>query len=485
MLGFHMGKMPALKTGIVHDTEYWLQQINRASVVANVKAGLLDREAARRLHKALDEIREEASRGLRSKFNLYIQFEPELLKRCGRDAGILHAGRSSQDILATCNAALNRERLVLLADAVVRLCKSLVETVRREGDAVVPAYTNGVQAQPTLYGHYLLAHINAFSRDAERMIECWRRHDVCPMGSCVCTGTGWSLDTEEMAGLLGFSKPVDQSFDAGQIRGNDLPLEMSQIVTSVMLHVNAFLADFMVQYAQTKPWVVSMDLNGVYHSSSMPQKRNPGLINDCRRDAGLVIGEAQGVMMRMQNLTLGMADVRDEFAMGALAEDAATVIETFAGIVRSLHVDRERARDELMSEWTCTQEIADVLMRTANIDFRTGHGFASRFVTIARTNGWTPKTVKPADLHEVWKSYAEEHGLSLVFPLSDDLLKTVIEPEHILAGRRTPGSASPIMLEAQTKQAELHLAGLSGWLDFKQNEATQAAGSLEAKLAKI
>ena len=198
-----------------------------------------------------------------------------------------------------------------------------------------------------------------------------------------------------------------------------------------------------------------------------------------------MIGEAQGVMMRMQNLTLGMADVRDEFAMGALAEDAATVIETFAGIIRSLHVDRERARDELMSEWTCTQEIADVLMRTANIDFRTGHGFASRFVTIARTNGWTPKTVKPADLHEVWKSYAEEHGLSLVFPLSDDLLKTVIEPEHILAGRRTPGSASPIMLEAQTKQAELHLAGLSGWLDFKQNEAAQAAGSLEAKLAKI
>lgn len=183
MLGFHMGKMPALKTGIVHDTEYWLQQINRASVVANVKAGLLDREAACRLHKALDEIRQEAGRGLRSKFNLYIQFEPELLKRCGRDAGILHAGRSSQDILATCNAALNRERLVLLGDAVVRLCESLVETVRREGDAVVPAYTNGVQAQPTLYGHYLLAHVNAFSRDVERMIECWRRHDVCPMGS--------------------------------------------------------------------------------------------------------------------------------------------------------------------------------------------------------------------------------------------------------------------------------------------------------------
>ena len=90
-----------------------------------------------------------------------------------------------------------------------------------------------------------------------------------------------------------------------------------------------------------------------------------------------------------------------------------------------------------------------------------------------------------ADLHEVWKSFAQEHGLSTAFPLADDLLKTVIEPEHILAGRRTPGSASPVMLDAQTEQAELHLARLSAWVHFKQNEAAKTAGLLEEKLAQI
>ena len=93
----------------------------------------------------------------------------------------------------------------------------------------------------------------------------------------------------------------------------------------------------------------------------MPQKRNPGLINDCRRDAGLVIGEAQGVMLRIQNLQLGMADVRDAQVLEALADDACITLRTFAGIVRELVVDRKRALAELNADWTCTQELADRL----------------------------------------------------------------------------------------------------------------------------
>ena len=60
------------------------------------------------------------------------------------------------------------------------------------------------------------------------------------------------------------------------------------------------------------------------------------------------------------------------------------------GLVENLKVDRERALAELNADWTCTQEIADGLVRNANVDFRTGHGFASALVTWARTNGKTP-----------------------------------------------------------------------------------------------
>lgn len=132
MLGFHVGKVQAPDQSMVHDTEYWLQQINRASVVANVESGLLDRELARKIRAALDELRREAAEPGAQHCDLYIQFEPKLLKLCGMEASRLHAGRSSQDILATSNAAMNQERLMMLAGETARLCDALLETAKRE-----------------------------------------------------------------------------------------------------------------------------------------------------------------------------------------------------------------------------------------------------------------------------------------------------------------------------------------------------------------
>ncbi len=451
-----MGRVPApsaaedavVESGerVNFDTEDWLQLINRASIVANVEAGLLDRENAGKLARALDDMRREGEKPGAKRAELYITFEPELLRRAGMAASVLHVGRSSQDILATANAGLNLERLVKILAALSEVRRALWELADREQGAVVPAYTNGVQAQPTLYSHYLLAQISVFGRDVERAFECIRRFDFCPMGSTVLNGTGWPLRVERMAELLGFSRALANAFDAGQCAGNDLPLEMSQIVTAAMLHVNAFLADFMVQYATPHPWIRMESTNGEYRSSSMPQKRNPGLVNDLRRDAGLVIGEAQGVMMRMQNLCLGMADVRDARMMKELADDACIVLRTFAGFVRTLRVDRDRALAELNADWTCTQEIADRLVRSGHVDFRSGHGFASRLVTWAREKGVTPPTLEYGDVLALWKTFrADVKAASLPedFPLGEAELREATSPEGIVKSRATTGSANP------------------------------------------
>lgn len=465
MLGMHMGRVPApsaaedavVESGerVNFDTEDWLQLINRASIVANVEAGLLDRENAGKLAAALDDMRREGEKPGAKRAELYITFEPELLRRAGMAASVLHVGRSSQDILATANAGLNLERLVKILAALSEVRRALWELADREQGAVVPAYTNGVQAQPTLYSHYLLAQISVFGRDVERAFECIRRFDFCPMGSTVLNGTGWPLRVERMAELLGFSRALANAFDAGQCAGNDLPLEMSQIATAAMLHVNAFLADFMVQYATPHPWIRMESTNGEYRSSSMPQKRNPGLVNDLRRDAGLVIGEAQGVMMRMQNLCLGMADVRDARMMKELADDACIVLRTFAGFVRTLCVDRDRALAELNADWTCTQEIADRLVRSGHVDFRSGHGFASRLVTWAREKGVTPPTLEYGDVLALWKTFrADVKAASLPedFPLGEAELREATSPVGIVKARATKGSANPEMVAADLER---------------------------------
>ena len=459
MLGMHMGHVPAPTADEDRpnhprrrDTCDWLFDINRASLVANVESGLLEKPLARTIAAALDAMEGDWENAGSARPELYITFEPELLKRCGMTASVLHVGRSSQDILATANAGLNLERLTRLIAAAADVVTALQSLAERETDAVVPAYTNGVQAQPTLFSHTVNAHQQAFLRDIDRAFECITRFDACPMGSAVCNGTGWPLDSRRMAELLGFARTAANAYDAGQIAGNDLPVEMSQIVTSMMLHVNAFLADFMTQYAQVKPWIRLGGTNGVYRSSAMPQKRNPGLVNDCRRDAGVVIGEAQGVLMRTQNLAYGMPDVRDCRLMEALTDDASVTLRTFASIIKTLTVDHDRALAELNADWTCTQEIADRLVRLGHVDFRSGHRFASRLVTWARENGITPVTLTYENVTALWQDFyaaaqedaaEKEAQLPATFPLAEADLKAALNPVDITAARATPGSASP------------------------------------------
>ncbi len=492
-----MGRVPApsaaedavVESGerVNFDTEDWLQLINRASIVANVEAGLLDRENAGKLARALDDMRREGEKPGAKRAELYITFEPELLRRAGMAASVLHVGRSSQDILATANAGLNLERLTKILAALSEVRYALLELAEREKDTVVPAYTNGVQAQPTLYSHYLLAQISVFGRDVERAFECIRRFDFCPMGSGVLNGTGWPLKVERMAELLGFSRTFTNAFDAGQCAGNDLPLEMSQIATAAMLHVNAFLADFMVQYATPHPWIRMESTNGEYRSSAMPQKRNPGLVNDLRRDAGLVIGEAQGVMMRMQNLCLGMADVRDARMMKELADDACIVLRTFAGFVRTLRVDRDRALAELNADWTCTQEIADRLVRSGHVDFRSGHGFASRLVTWAREKGVTPPTLEYGDVLALWKTFrADVKAASLPedFPLGEAELREATSPEGIVKSRATTGSANPDKVAADLVREREALGLVAVEIQKLEQRRSLAEARLDLALCK-
>ena len=459
MLGMHMGHVPAPTAAEDkgdaprrRDTCDWLFAVNRASLLTNLASSLLEKPLARTIAAALDAMEGDWENAGSARPELYITFEPELLKRCGMQASVLHIGRSSQDIIATANAGLNLERLTRLIAAAADVVTALQSLAERETDAVVPAYTNGVQAQPTLFSHTVNAHQQAFLRDIDRAFECITRFDACPMGSAVCNGTGWPLDSRRMAELLGFARTAANAYDAGQIAGNDLPVEMSQIVTSMMLHVNAFLADFITQYAQVKPWIRLGGTNGVYRSSAMPQKRNPGLVNDCRRDAGTVIGEAQGVLMRTQNLAYGMPDVRDCRLMEAFSDDACVTLRTFASIVNTLTVDHERALAELNTDWTCTQEIADRLVRLGHVDFRSGHRFASRLVTWARENGVTPVTLTYENVTALWQDFyaaaqedaaEKEAQLPATFPLAEADLKAALNPANIVAARATPGSTSP------------------------------------------
>ena len=131
------------------------------------------------------------------------------------------------------------------------------------------------------------------------------------MGSGVLNGSPWSLDQDYTAKVLGFNSVAENAFEANQLASNDFPLEASQVIQAIMIKITNFLQDFMVQYAQPRPWIQLVKAGRTYISSAMPQKRNPGLINNCRRNAAVVISESQNVLLRIHNLNEGMPDARD------------------------------------------------------------------------------------------------------------------------------------------------------------------------------
>ena len=198
-------------------------------------------------------------------------------------------------MLSTVRAAIIRDEMLGLAEALQTTTASMVRLAAAHRGTVVPNYTNGVAAQPNSFGHALLGHVAGLERDAERLRQAFGRLDRSPMGTTVLNGTSWPLDRDRMAAYLGFPALVDNAYDAAQISATEIPVEAGSVATTIALHGGAFVEDVMTQYAQPRPWILLREGGGnTYVSSAMPQKRNPGLLNDTRAEASRVIALGVG-----------------------------------------------------------------------------------------------------------------------------------------------------------------------------------------------
>jgi len=371
---------------VVRDEFFWLGEINKATAVINTDQGLLDPALAPRIAAGLAKVLADAEAPGAPRPNRVIVFEPLLIAAAGPEATLLHAGRSSQDMHATFNAAILRDWILGIARDLATAQASLRAIAAEHVATIVPNYTNGVAAQPNSLAHQFLGHFAALQRDADRLRETYARVDRCPMGTTVLNGSGWPLDRERMAQALGFAATVDNAYDAAQLSPKDAMVELGQVITSIALHVGGFIEDLMPQYSQAQPWIVlQVGKDTTYVSSAMPQKRNPGLLNDTRRDASTAIGLAIAATLRLHNIPTGMPDAKDLQSNAPMRETITNVLNDFDKILNALVIDPDRALAELNADWTASQELADVLMRSYKLPFRIGHHVASKIVDHAKT----------------------------------------------------------------------------------------------------
>ena len=470
------------------DEFFWTSTINKATIVVNAAEGLLSKEAAREAAGGVARLEAKAEKDPALRVKSYIAYEPLLIAETSPAVTLIHAGRSSQDILSTQRTAILRDRTVQVAKAFDAVIGKLLDLAEANRHTIVPNYTNGVAAQPNSYAHYLLGITAAFLRDRERLNECLTRYNACAMGSTVLNGTGWPLNREAMAVRLGFPAPRRNAFDATCMSPADMPFELASINASAALHVGSFISDVMVQYAQPRPWILLQEGGeNTYVSSAMPQKRNPGLMNNCRADASDVVGEMAAAAARIHNLVPGMVDGKNVAKNGRMMDAAVGMFSRFLKVLCALRINPDRALEELNSDWTASQEVADVLMREYKLPFRVGHHVASHIVTYARNNNLSPTNFP---YEQVKKIYAEVIKSEYpqgnpVCPMSEQELRDTLNPTAIVANRKTEGGPQPAELTKALSAADAAIAEQREWTKQNRRHIDQSLAKLDADFQKL
>lgn len=274
--------------------------------------------------------------------------EKQLVARIGDVGYKLHSGRSRNEQIATDLRLYVRAAIDQLRTELAELCSVLAERAEQAGTAAMPAYTHLQHAEPVLIGHWLLAYVEMFIRDADRLADCRRRMNVCPLGSGAVAGATLPLDRPFMAQGLDFSGPTANSIDATSDR--DFALEFVNALSFVSLHLSRWAEEMIIFSVQEFGFVKLPEAYST-GSSAMPQKKNPDLLELVRGKTGRVIGNATALAVTLKGLPLAYnKDLQEtQEPLFAATDTVLSLLPLVAGWMAAVEFDEPRMRHAAQS----------------------------------------------------------------------------------------------------------------------------------------
>ena len=456
-----------------------LGQINKASIVMLAEAGLVPPPLAATIAAGIAQVIAEQGEPGSRRSSDYLVFEERLVEVAGRGASRLHTGRSRQDIGSTSRRLALRAALLATYESILAPRDALLALAEQHTGTVIPGYTHGVQAQPTSLAHYLLAFAAALERDAGRLEEAYARLNRSPLGAAALGTSGFPIDRERLAALLGFGGVLENSYDANHVSSVDSKTELASALAISAIGVGQFSEDVQVQYHDPAPWLLlDRSLTGI--SSIMPQKRNPIALERLRQVASTVVGDAQTVFLTAHNTSTGMIDYRGADQVLETTEKARRMYALYADVVGGLVVDPARSLAEVDADYATMTEVADTLLRHAEVPFRVGHHYASEITEYGRAHGKRPKELTAEELLHI---YEETYGEPL--PVGVDRIREALDPERMVASRRGLGGPQPAETGRMLREGRERLDAGRRWLDGARGALREAEAALEAAFASL
>ncbi|MBV8502732.1 MAG: argininosuccinate lyase [Paucibacter sp.] len=470
-----------------HDQFYWLEQINKASDVMLLEQKVITPELAKGIARAVRQTLEESDRPghARPDVSQYLTLEARLVAIGGPEITRLHSGRSRQDLQATVNRLTLRERLLAYVEGLIILREDIAKLAAEHVATIVPAYTNGVQAQPITLAHYLLAYDAALARDQARAREAYARVDMSPLGSAALGGSSFAIDRQRLAMLLGFAGVVDNTFDANLVASMDVPLEVVDVAESSALTLGSWIEDWELQYHGPHPWLVLQDGSLTGPSSIMPQKRNPYGMIYVRARASETVAAADAFRMAAHNLATGMLDYKHGLADNAL-DKASGMLEEMHKMLNAVAIDPQRALAEVNEDYSTTTELADALQREAEVPFRVGHQFASELVTYGRLHELRASQLPFDEARRIFREQALRLGFARTeLPLSEARFRQLLTAENLIASARVQGGPQRSEVERMMSEARAGNHEDKAWLEQMRQQLEAAQRRLDAAFGAL
>jgi len=354
------------------------------------EAGAITRDEASALQNALESLLREAESIERPPVesgaeDVHTWVEQRLIGQLGDLGKKLHTGRSRNDQVATDLRLWTRGAIGDRVREIRAAQEALIALAEREIATPLPGYTHLQRAQPVLFAHWCLAHVESLERDASRFEDARKRLNQCPLGSGALAGTAYPVDRAELAKRLGFDGPTRNSLDA--VSARDFVAETIFACSMCAAHLSR-LAEEMIVYASSEFGLLAFDDKVTSGSSLMPQKKNPDALELVRGKAGRIFGGLIGVLTMLKGLPLAYnKDLQeDKEAIFGAMDQLSVVLRITALVTRSCRVDREACAWAASGGYANATEMADHLVERG-VPFRDAHDQTGRLVRLAMERG--------------------------------------------------------------------------------------------------
>ncbi|MGB0342928.1 MAG: argininosuccinate lyase [Parvibaculales bacterium] len=427
--------MEEINASIGFDQRLFAQDIrgSLAHCAMLAQQGIIGTDDANAIMAGLKDILAEIEAGhftfSRALEDIHMNIEARLTELVGPAAGRLHTARSRNDQVATDFRLYLRDMIDHLSEQINALMQVLVDKAEMHAAAIMPGFTHLQPAQPVTFGHHLLAYVEMLSRDAGRLQDARKRLNESPLGAAALAGTSFPIDRHMTAAALGFDQPTGNSMDS--VSARDFALETLSAAAICATHLSR-LAEEIVVFASSGFGFFTLPDAFSTGSSIMPQKRNPDAAELVRAKTGRILGALTGLMVVMKGLPLAYSKDMQEDKEGTFdaLDSLSLALAAMTGMMAALEADTDAMQAAAEAGFSTATDLADWLVRVADLPFREAHHVTGALVALAEKNACGLADISLADMQAVEPRITED-------------IFSVLSVENSVASRTSHGGTAP------------------------------------------